>query len=93
MNTRVPFLRWKPLHIGLALLTVAVAVGIIVGLTYHTFDTFIAVATVIIGVTMAGIINKTNDNVEQARNRYQPPGPDKILSFSLEKEVKEEINK
>lgn len=89
MNTRVPFLRWKPLHIGLALLTVAVAVGIIVGLTYHTFDTFIAVATVIIGVTMAGIINKTNDDVEQAKNWRNPVPLDKVLSFSLEKEMRE----
>ncbi len=93
MNTRVPFLRWKPLHFVLALLVITVAVGIIVGLIYHTFDTIVAILAIIIGVTMAGIINKTNDNVEQARNRYQPPGPDKILSFSLEKEMREEKNK
>lgn len=90
MNTRVPFLRWKPLHFGLSLLAITIVLGIVVGLIYRTADTIVVVATVIIGVTMAGIINKTNDNVEEARNRHQPPGPDEILSFSLEKEIKKE---
>ncbi|MDO8572440.1 MAG: hypothetical protein Q7S11_01560 [bacterium] len=94
MNTRVPFLRWKPLHFGLALLTIAVTVGIIVGLIYYTLDTIVIVAVVIIGITMAGIVNKTNDNVERAKNwRNRPVVPDEVLSFGLEKEIDEEKNK
>ena len=89
MNTRVHFLRWKPLDFGLTLLAIVITMGIIVGLVYYTLNTIVVVVTVIIGVTIAGIWNGSTDNVERAKNRHKPPGPNEILSFSLEKEVKE----
>lgn len=89
MNTRVPFLRRKPLHFGLVILSIAVAAGVVAGLIYYTLDTIVVISVVITGVIMAGIINKTNDNVERARNRYRPVGSDEVLSFGLEKKDKQ----
>ena len=95
MNTRVPFLQWKkPLCVVLTLLVLAIVGGIIFGLlSSHPFETILVVAVVIIGMTMAGIINKTTDDLEQAQNWSKPVGPDEVLSFSLEKEMREEKNK
>ncbi len=94
MNTRVPFLQWKSLHFWPTLLAIAVVVVIVVGLYYHPFKTIFAIVAVTIVIILAGIMNKTADNVEQAKNwRNRPVGPDEILSFSLEKEMREEKNK
>ncbi len=88
MNTRVPFLRWKPLHFVLALLVVAVAAGIVIGLYHHPIKTILFVVMVIIAMIVAGKINKAADDLEQARNwRNKPIGLDKVLSFNLEKDL------
>lgn len=94
MNTRVPFLRWKPLHFGLALLAIAIAVVVIVGLYHHPFKTILAIVVVTIAIIVAGTMNKFADDVEREKNlRNRPVGPDEVLSFSLEKEIKETKNK
>ena len=90
MNARVPFLQWKPLHFGLTLLTLVVIAGIIVGLYHHPIKTILFVVMVIIAIIVAGKINKAADDVERAKNwRNRPVGKDEILSFSLEKEMRE----
>lgn len=87
MNMRLPFLKWRPLEFGLVLLTLIVLGVIGFGLYYHTFKTILALLVVIIGVLIAGILNKTADDIERAKRAHRPPGPNEILSFSLEKEM------
>ena len=62
---------------------------IVIGLVYQPLETIVVGVVVIIGIILVGIINKSTDDLEQAKNWRNPVPLDKVLSFSLEKEMRE----
>lgn len=93
MNTRVSFLRWKPLDWIAILFLVMVVATIFTAIYYGTWEPVGILVVVFFGMLMMAIVNRTNDRVEKAKDSRSPPGPDEVLSFSLEKEIEEEKNK
>ena len=89
MNTRVPFLQRKSPRFWGTFIASIITCVIVIGLVYQPLETIVVGVVVIIGIILVGIINKSTDDLEQAKNWRNPVPLDKVLSFSLEKEMRE----
>lgn len=93
MRKRSPFSRKEFSRFGLIAVAVIAFGAVVTELYYHPLETIGAIVVVMAILSLVGILNKTADNVERARNWRKPKGLNEVLSFSIEKEIKEANNR
>ena len=89
MRKRSPFSRREFTSFGLMVLTAVAFGAVVTEWYYHPLETTMAVGVVIIGLIIFGILNNNADSIARAQNWRNPVGPKGVLSFSIEKEMKE----